>query len=483
MMKTNEGAVAYDNAINACVEFFSKAGSLFEKRRSFYGNETTAKELFVPAFKEDAVTALKLLFWLRDCRGGAGNRSGSRSIIEHLANTETDLMFINMHLIPVYGRWDDLKALFTTPLRSHAGDFWADAIRNGDVLAAKWADRKHKPTRQSLGLKESEFRKLLAYIRKNHIVEHKMCQQEWNSINFKHVPSVAMARYTKAFDKHAHDKFQAYKDAIKRGENTVHADTLFPHDCIRTVLHGDREMGELQFEALPNYLEGTDEKIMVICDTSGSMGTRVSGSVEAVHVSMGMALYCSSRMPENSPFYKRFIGFCSESKFIDWRKYSFSKAIYAREIFDGAVGTTRIDLALKLILNIAKKKNIPQRLMPTTLLIISDMQFTDGACYNGYGWNSNGLDEDKSLTEIDKAMMAFDKAGYDRPKIVYWNTAGYTGQQDTVNSDNIGLVSGFSPALCKAVFSGEDFTPYAIMQRAIEKYKVRILTKEGTLEV
>jgi hypothetical protein len=60
-------------------------------------------ELFVDAFKEDAVTALKLLFWLRDCRGGAGNRSGARSIIEYLANTKPDLMAINMHLIPVYG--------------------------------------------------------------------------------------------------------------------------------------------------------------------------------------------------------------------------------------------------------------------------------------------------------------------------------------------------------------------------------------------
>jgi hypothetical protein len=77
MRKTNEGAAMYEHAINACVEFFSKAGSLFEKRRSFYGNEKTALELWKEAFNEDAVTALKLLFWLRDCRGGAGNRSGS----------------------------------------------------------------------------------------------------------------------------------------------------------------------------------------------------------------------------------------------------------------------------------------------------------------------------------------------------------------------------------------------------------------------
>lgn len=485
MRKTNEGAAMHENAINACVEMFSKAGSLYStpKKMSYYGNETTALALFEDAFREDAVTALKLLFWLRDCRGGAGNRSGSRDIIKYLANTQTKLMAINMHLIPVYGRWDDLKCLFTTPLRDPAGYMWADAIKGGDILAAKWADRKHKPIRQALGLKESEFRKMLASIRKDHIVEHKMCQKQWSDIEFKHVPSVAMARYTKAFDKHNHTGFQLYKDAIKRGETTVHAETLFPHDCIRTALHGDEDMAELQFDALPDYLEGTDEKLMVICDTSGSMQSSVGGSVNAIHVSQGMALYCSSRMPEDSPFYKRFIAFCSEGKFVDWRKHSFSSALRDRNVFDGAVGSTRIDLALKTILDIAVKKEIPQRLMPTTLLIVSDMQFSDGAASNGYGWDSQGLSEDKSLTEIDKAMKKFEAAGYNKPKIVYWNTAGYEGQQETVNSENVGLVSGFSPSLCKAIFGGEDFTPYAIMQRAIEKYKVKIPSKEGVIEV
>ena len=485
MRKTNEGANAYDNAINACVEFFGKAGSLYDTptKMSFYGNNTTAKALWIDAFKEDGVTALKLLFWLRDCRGGAGNRSGARSIITHIAKTEPELMGVNLHLIPVHGRWDDLKALFNTPLSTLAGSFWADAIKEGDVLAAKWANRKFKPIRHALNLKESEFRKLLAAIRKDHIVEYKMCQKQWNKIDFKKVPSVAMARYTKCFDKNAHENFQAYKAALTSGEAEVHADTLFPHDCIRTALYGDAEMAEHQFNALPDYLEGTDEKIMVISDTSGSMSTRVGGSVEAIHVSMGMALYCSSRVPKDSPFYKRFIKFCDEGSFCDWRDQTFKQAINNKKIFNGAVGSTRIDKALDLILKIAVKREIPQRLMPTTLLIVSDMQFSSGAADSGYGWDSQGIKESEALTEIDKAMVRFEKAGYKKPKIVYWNTDGYEGTQETVNSENVGLVSGFSPSICKAIFGGDDFTPYAIMSRAIEKYKVIIPTKEGNVEV
>ena len=46
------------------------------------------------------------------------------------------------------------------------------------------------------------------------------------------------------------------------------------------------------------------------------------------------------------------------------------------------------------------------------------------------------------------------------------------GQQATMNSNAVGMVSGFSPSICKAIFGGDDFSPYAIMMRAIEKYEV-----------
>lgn len=476
-MRTNQGAKAYKDAVSMTVEFFSKAGSVYANkgRKPFYTNEVSAKDMFIKAFEEDAVTAFKLAMWLRDCRGGAGNRSGARAVYKWLAENHPEWIKANIHLIPVHGRWDDLTSLFTTQLRTLAGVFWANALigDDPDILAAKWAKRHYKPVRLAMNMKEAEFRKHLSHIRKNHIVEHKMCQKKWNEIKYNTVPSVAMARYTRCFDKNDHVRFQRYKDALVRGETTVHADTLFPHDCIRTALHGDAQMAEAQFDALPNFLEGTDEKIMVICDTSGSMSTYVGGSVQAYHVSMGMSLYCSSRVPVDSPFYKRFIAFGSEGKFVDWRKHTFASALRDRNVFDGAVASTRIDRALDTILKIAKKRDIPQRLMPTTLLIVSDMQFADGASDS---WNDSEAKE--SLTEIQKAMNRFADAGYDAPKIVYWNTAGYEGQQDTVNSENVGLISGFSPSILGAVFGGNDFSPYAIMMKALEKYEIVVPRSE-----
>ena len=459
MDKTCEGANKYEHSMNHALEFFAKAGSLYEKRQSFYKDESSAKELFINSFIVDKVLSMKLLFWFRDCRGGAGNRSGARAIIQWLGENYPDWMEYNMHYIPLHGRWDDLRALFKTSLRDPAGMFWANAIDSGDVLAAKWAKRHYTPIREALGLKESDFRKLLAGIRKEHIVEHKMCQGEWDKISYKTVPSVAMARYTKAFQRNDEERFNSFKEVVKTGVENVHAGALFPHDCVRTAMHGDEEMAELQFDALPNFMEDSGENVMVICDTSGSMQSEISGSVQAIHVSMGMALYCSSRLSEDSPFYKRFIGFSREGKLIDWRKHTFSSALRDRSVFDRAIGSTRIDRALDTILEIAVRRNVSQELMPSTLLIISDMQFHEGGCRN-------------NETQVDASLREWENRGYEKPNVVYWNTAGYSGSQATVESTNVGLVSGFSPSICKAIFNADDFSPLAIMMKAVEKYEV-----------
>ena len=463
MKKTKENGTQYEFSLDHALEFFSKAGSLFAGRQSFYQDEESALSLFQKSWVVDKEITMKLLFWLRDCRGGAGNRSGFRECIAWLASDSPEWVEANVHLVPVHGRWDDLRALFGTPCESEAARLWASAILNKEVLAAKWADRKDKPLRHLLHMNEKFFRKLLAAIRKDHIVEHKMCHNLWKEIEYDKVPSVAMARYTNAFTRHDGERFEKYKEALKQNKATIKADVLFPHDCVRTAFSGDKEIADAQFEALPDYIGNTDEKIIVIADTSFSMNVYVSGSVRAVDISQGLALYCSAKIPKDNPFHKKFLSFSNEGKFKDWNGMTFSQAVLDREIFDGAVGATRIDRALDLILKTAKFFNLTQDQMPTMLLIVSDMQFHHGVDGDG--------------TEVEKALKKWIEAGYEIPKIVYWNTAGYAGSPATVKSRNVGLVSGFSPSILKSILAAEDFSPEGIMLRALEKYKVIVPIK------
>ena len=473
MWNTNEGGTQFEHSLDHAVEFFSKAGSLFTDRKYFYGNSESALSLFQKVWIVDKETAFKLLLWLRDCRGGAGNRSAFRDIVNWLAeNGGGHWIAENIDWIPDVGRFDDFRALFDTPLEKLVSDYWANEIKKNNVLAAKWADRKDKPIKHALNIKEEgKFRKLLSEIRKNHVVEHKMCNRGYEEIEYHTVPSVAMARYTNAFKRNDPERFEKYKEQLKKGETTVNADVLFPHDCVRTARYGDFEMADSQFDALPNYLEGTNEKIIVISDTSGSMSCPIAGKIMAVDISQGMALYCSAKIPEDNPFHKKFIGFCSESKFKNWNGMKFSQAVRDRKIFDGAVGGTRIDIALDKILETAKFFNLQEEMMPTTLLIVSDMQFHAGT---GGGSPFSPARRVNQMTEVQKATARWKEAGYSVPKIVYWNVAGYAGSPETVNGTNVGLVSGFSPAVLKAIFSGEDMSPQGIMKKAIEKYQIRI---------
>ena len=469
MRYTTEGGTTHEHSLDHAVEFFSKAGSLFEKRQSFYGQEENALGLFQKVWIVDKPVAFKLLLWLRDCRGGAGNRSGFRTCLQWLANRSPQWVAANMEWVPEVGRWDDLRCLFDTPLKRQAAEMWGDAIVDGQLLAAKWADRKDLPIfyylksayGDNVRLTDiGDFRRLLARVRKEGIVEYKMCTKRWGEIDYPKVPSVAMARYTNAFSRHDEHRFAKYKEALEKGEATVHASVLFPHDCVRTSRFGDESIANAQFEALPNFMEGTNERIIVISDTSGSMTIRVSGSIQAVDISQGMALYCSAKIEKDNPFYKKFIGFCDEGRFKDWNGMSFSEAVDNRRIFDRAVGSTYIDRALGLILDTAKFFSLPDEYMPTTLLIISDMQFWSGVAGSG--------------TEVEKALRLWNVAGYKLPKIVYWNTAGYVGSPATIDQDKVALVSGFSPAVLKSIFSGDDLTPRGVMLRTLEKYDVVI---------
>ena len=470
MRLTKEGAKAYEHSLDHALEFFSKAGSMFTKKDQFYEGAESALSLFQKTWIVDPALSMRLLLWLRDCRGGAGNRSGARECYAWLAENDPKWLEANIGWLPLVGRWDDLKQLFGSEAEKLAVRLWSDAIRNGDVLAAKWADRSDRPLRTEMGLTIGNFRRFLAKMRKNHIVEHSMCTNRWNEIDYEHVPSVAMARYTKAFGKHDEERFGKYKESLKKGEAKVHADALFPHDCVRTARHGDEKIADAQFDALPNFMEGTDEKIMVISDTSSSMGTIVAGSIRAVDVSQAIALYCSAKMPKDGPFYKKFIAFCSESEFKNWEGMTFSQAVHNRKIFDGAVGSTHIHTALELILSVATMFKVPQEYMPTALMVVSDMQFhpdPDRSRFQTYGVESKG-------SEIEDGLKRFEEAGYKKPKVIYWNTDGYAGSPATVKSPNTALVSGFNTGTLKALLSGKDFTPRAVMLRALEKYDITI---------
>jgi hypothetical protein len=464
--RTHNGANAFEHSENHLLEFFSKGASLYTKKGTYYGNEATAVELFKNAWRSDAEMSMKLAFWVRDCRGGGGNRSGFRAIIKWLAENNTEWLTANINLIPKYGRWDDLLSLYGTPCEDKALEIWSEAIISDNPsingLACKWADRQDAKLRGYMKMSPKAFRKLV--VSKTKVIETLMCEKKWDKIEFNHVPSVASARYKKAFLAHDAERYNAWRLSLTKEDsgNKVNASVLMPHDIIRMVRSDGRDanvnsLAEAQLKAMPNFMEGTNYRIMPICDFSGSMGTSVSGVITAMDVALSLGLYCSEKVGKDNPFYRKLIPFSNTSKIESWKNMTLVEAI--RCIPNGYCGSTNIQSALDKILEAATLFNATNDQIPNVLLILSDMQFDQGGV----------ADKD---TPVNACLNRWKAAGYTIPKVIYWNLAGYGNQPATCKDREVALISGFSPSILKSVLGGGDFTPLGIMKTTLNNYEV-----------
>jgi len=263
--------------------------------------------------------------------------------------------------------------------------------------------------------------------------------------------------------------FDRYKAGLKTGEEKINASVLFPHQVLLQASH-DPDIANAQFDALPNYMQESGLRIMIMRDGSGSMCATIDGDVTRNHACKALALYCSDRLGETNPFYRKYMVFASNPEFIDWRGQLFSTA--ARASDTRYAGSTNIQASLDQLLSMGQMFSISPDQMVNCLMIISDMQFDANTRDRNKDVDSYGGEacEGTESTVVESCMDRWEQAGYERPGIIYWNVAGYAGQPATLQTPNTALVSGFSPSILQAVLGGEDFNPLAIMRRTMDQY-------------
>ena len=126
---TENGGIALKSTLNEVLDMFALCGA-FRTR-----TEDECIFMFKRAFEVDPDLAMKCLFYLRDCRGGQGERRFFRVCFKWLANNYPEVAKKNFKLIPIYGRYDDLYCLFETPLEEDVLSFIKKEIINGiDLL-------------------------------------------------------------------------------------------------------------------------------------------------------------------------------------------------------------------------------------------------------------------------------------------------------------------------------------------------------------
>lgn len=460
---TTNGAVTNASSLNRNVDLFFLAGASRGK---------DIQSTFAAAMAEDSEVAIRVLQWARDARGGAGERKTFRDLFGYLIKNDAVNAAKVLAKVPEIGRWDDVFVAFGTPLERDALRMVAAALNAGDGLCAKWMPRQGAEAgkiRSYMKLTPKQYRKLLVGL--SNTVEQKMCAQDWTGIVYPHVPSVAAARYQKAFLKHDPSGYAEYKAKLVSGEAKINASAVYPYDVIRSLNNGDATVATEQWKALPNYLEGSNENILPVVDVSGSMGCVVSGSVTALDVAISLGLYTSERM--GGVFKDQFVTFSGSPALVKL-KGSLKQRYDQLSRADWGMNTD-VQAVFKLILGAAVKHSVPQNEMPTKLLILSDMEF-DACVVAGQG-KSNGYysagGSQVSVSAMEMIEKEYASAGYKVPQIVFWNLNGRAGNSPvTYNKVGAALVSGFSPSIVKSVLGGEEMTPLSIMLKTVmvERY-------------
>lgn len=470
---TTNGMSSNSSSLNNCVNLFFQIGAM-------RGNDKQQLiNTFVKAYNEDALTAIKLLFWARDIRGGAGERQIFRDLIQYLANTKTSSLVKNLSLIPEYGRWDDLLVFIGTNLEADALNIIKAGLEDKHGLCAKWMPRPNVGNRERkrqantlrkfLGLTPKEYRKLL--VENSNTVEQLMCSKNWNTIEYSKLPSKAMSDYMKAFSKNDLVRFQEYLGSLEKGETKINAGAIYPYDVVKNLKHGVAEGANAQWKALPNFLADNQEFVLPVVDVSGSMNKAAGGNknVTCMDVSISLGLYISER--NEGPFKDAFVTFSDKPK-LQYLSGSLSERYNQLARANWAM-STNLEAVFSLILDKAKASNVDEKEMPSMVLILSDMQFNAATNVRGYGINTSYWNP----TAQEMIEQMYTEAGYKVPKVVYWNLNASNGDVP-VQFDKQGtvLVSGFSPSLLKDLLKGKDLTPISMMYDVVNSDRYAAIT-------
>lgn len=463
---TENGMAANSSSLNAVVDLFYNIGAMRgqDKERLI--------STFSKAFCADPTRAMKILFWARDVRGGAGERQIFRDIMTYLVDVHSEALSKNLHLIPEFGRWDDLLVLEDTKLQGAAFDLIQKALlEDQSGLCAKWMPRKGATAaklRNYMGMSPKQYRKTL--VEGTNVVEQLMCAKRWEDIDFSKLPSVASARYQKAFWKNAKESYENYISKLQNGETKINAGAIYPYDVIKSLDSGNADVAMEQWKALPNYLEGSNEMILPMVDVSGSMSCAAGNNpnLTCMDVAISLGLYISER--NEGPFKDAFLTFSAKPELqvlngnLKDRYVQLSKSEWGMN--------TNIEAAFKKILDQAVKHEVSADQMPDKILILSDMQFDEATASRGGWYHSENVPAwNPTAQQMIEKMYA--DAGYKAPKIVYWNIQSRNGDVP-VAFDKMGtaLISGFSPAIMTSLLGADEFTPVAIMDKTImsERY-------------
>ena len=178
---TTNGAITNETSTNQCLDLFQRIGNMRHRDR------LSILEDFETAYQENKELATQVLFWARAARIGSGERKTFHTILSEIGKTSPDFVSDNAKTIAELGYWKDLVPYLHIP---SVVAVFAQAIRDKDRLACKWAPRKCAVLRDELKMTNKEYRKWLK--KHSETIEQTMSMRKWGEVVYSSVPGAAM---------------------------------------------------------------------------------------------------------------------------------------------------------------------------------------------------------------------------------------------------------------------------------------------------
>lgn len=467
-IKTENGAIGYKTTGKALLDMNFKISS--------YRNlsEDEIIQDFDNAFDEGPEMALRFLFYVRDVRGGVGERRLFRVIMRHLVDDMPETALALAKIAPEYGRWDDVVDLIDT----YIGDRVISQIIEPQIfedlrnminddsvsLLTKWMPSENASSKLSrkraikiarqMGLSMRSYGNMLSTLRGYiDVIEVKMSANKWSKINYEKVPSQANLLYKNAFLKRDKARRREYLTSLEKGEVKINSSTVFPHEITykyTNTLSIDATL-EAMWKALPDYVKG-DSNTLVVRDGSGSMTWTPIAKTEVrpSHIADALTIYFANRA--SGEFKNAFITFSSKPQIVKIKGKSLREDLDILSKYDEC-SNTNIKAVFELILKAAKENKMKQEDLPKNILVLSDMEFDSGA---------------RNIPLMSEVAQLYAESGYELPKLCYWNICSRSNAIPVKeNKNGIVLVSGFSPAVIKMVLSAK-IDPYEALVETLK---------------
>ena len=493
---TENGAVTNISTGSAIVDQFGKAGN-------FRGRPI--EEVFADQAQiwgENAEAALRFPFYLRmvtrkvkvnagnetdKVQNGQGARDESFKRLLWIAKEHPEAFYNNIWALPLVGSWKDIwtlmfydikedlnvinqKAMFEVIAQGLLCDTHVDLVKkfmprieSRSKCTTEWnqiTNNLAKSFAKFMNLTYKEYNKTKSS-GTAHTFQKLICSRNYDALNWNHIPGRALNllvtskflsnhnlkdNYTQWILQQPVAKFTGYVFELARklreasGSRGYYSGTKnLPIEVKHTL--------DAQFKGLVDKARADGkitENVWCCLDTSGSMSRRVDGlnDITCEDIASSLALFFSDL--NTGPFHNKLIMFDDVSYPYDMKGDSFCDRIM--NLPSVGCGGTNFQSAVEEIIKIRKEHpEIPLEQYPTTILVVSDMQFNPVS----YGWRSKRTEPTNYEYSVKSLKTVFPAEFVDNMKFIWWDCASKRKQDFAATIHNSGcyFFSGFDGSI------------------------------------